>query len=95
MDRHRWGDYWGTPVSRRNRCHTLANTDLICRPDILEKLILLWSKAALSPEMAPRLEKAFGLDMDQMLRMQAWFDATVMRERAGEIDIDRYEPEIG
>jgi antitoxin HigA-1 len=32
-------------------------------------------KAALSPEMAIRLEKAFHLDMDILLRMQAWFDA--------------------
>ena len=54
---------------------------------------LLNEKAALSPEMALRLEKAFGLDMDTMLRMQAWHDAHVMRQRAGEIDIQPYKPE--
>ena len=53
---------------------------------------LLNEKAALSPEMALRIEKAFGLDMDTMLRMQAWFDATRMRERAGEINVERYDP---
>ena len=46
----------------------------------------------LSPEMALRVEKAFGVDMDTMLRMQAWYDATRMRERAGDIDVKPYEP---
>jgi addiction module HigA family antidote len=53
---------------------------------------LINEKAALSPEMALRIEKAFGLDMDTMLRMQAWHDAHVMRARAGEIDVQPYEP---
>ena len=39
--------------------------------------------AALSPEMALRIEKAFGVDMDMLLRMQAWHDSHAMRERAG------------
>jgi plasmid maintenance system antidote protein VapI len=42
--------------------------------------------------MALRIEKAFGLDMDTMLRMQAWHDASQMRERAGEISVRKYEP---
>ncbi len=54
---------------------------------------LVNEKAALSLEMALRIEKAFGLDMDTMLRMQAWFDASVMRERADDIDVARYEHE--
>ncbi|MFZ1428283.1 MAG: HigA family addiction module antitoxin [Geminicoccaceae bacterium] len=49
--------------------------------------------AALSPEMALRLEKAFGVDMDMLLRMQAWHDGHAMRERAGDIQVKRYEPE--
>lgn len=48
--------------------------------------------AALSPEMALRIEKAFGVDMDMLLRMQAWHDSHVMRERAGDIQVKRYEP---
>lgn len=47
-------------------------------------------KASLSPEMALRIEKAFNLDMDTMLRMQAWFDSFVMRQRAAEIDVKPY-----
>ena len=44
--------------------------------------VLVNGKAALSPEMALRIEMAFGLDMEQMLRMQAWFDAAAMRKHA-------------
>jgi len=50
------------------------------------------ANAALSAEMALRLEKAFGVSMDTLLRMQAWYDSYVMRQREGEIDVKRYEP---
>jgi addiction module HigA family antidote len=53
---------------------------------------LVNAKAALSPEMALRIEKAFGVSMDTLLRMQAWYDGYMMRQRAGEIDVKRYEP---
>jgi plasmid maintenance system antidote protein VapI len=60
-------------------------------------------KAALSPDaraearrakarMALRIEKAFGVSLDTLLRMQAWHDAHAMRQRAGEIKVKRYEP---
>lgn len=48
--------------------------------------------AALSAEMALRIEKAFGLDLDMLLRMQAWHDACRIRARADEIAIERYQP---
>ena len=44
---------------------------------------LLNGHAALSPEMALRIEKAFGVGMDMLLQMQAWYDASQMRGRAG------------
>lgn len=50
---------------------------------------LVNSKVRLSPEMARRLEMAFDLDMDQMLRMQAWFDTHEMRTRT-DIKVPRY-----
>jgi addiction module HigA family antidote len=53
---------------------------------------LVNGKAALSPEMALRIEKAFGVSMDTLLRMQAWHDSHAMRQRADEIDVKRYEP---
>ena len=51
---------------------------------------LLNGHAPLSPEMALRLEKAFGVKMDLLLRMQAVYDAARMRARAGEIKVERY-----
>ncbi|MDH5429667.1 MAG: HigA family addiction module antitoxin [Nitrospirota bacterium] len=53
---------------------------------------LVNEKASLSPEMALRLEKAFHLDMDMLLRMQAWFDAWEMRKQAKKIKIAPYVP---
>jgi antitoxin HigA-1 len=53
---------------------------------------LVNEKAALSPEMALRVEKAFGVSMDTLLRMQAWHDSYVMRQRQEEINVQKYEP---
>ncbi len=54
---------------------------------------LLNGHAALSPEMALRIEKAFGVSMDTLLSMQAWYDAARMRKRAAEIAVERYRPD--
>jgi antitoxin HigA-1 len=53
---------------------------------------LVNGKASLSPEMALRIEKAFGMSMDTLLRMQAWYDSYTMREHASEIHVNPYEP---
>ena len=53
---------------------------------------LLNGKAALSPEMAMRIEKAFGPDMDHLLRMQLAYDVAKQRRRTAEIDVKRYVP---
>ena len=53
---------------------------------------LLNGRAALSPEMALRWEKAFDVSMEMMLRMQAAYDAAQMRQRAGKVTVKRYEP---
>ena len=52
---------------------------------------LLNGNASLSPEMALRVEKAFDVNMDMLLRMQAWHDASRMRARADEINVQRYQ----
>ena len=49
-------------------------------------------KAGLSPEMALRIEKAFGVSMDTLLRMAAWHEGHVVRRRSGDIGVKRYEP---
>ena len=53
---------------------------------------LLNEKASLSPEMALRVEKAFGVKMETLLRMQARYDAYHMRQREGDIDVAPYAP---
>ena len=53
---------------------------------------LLRGKAALTPEMALRIEKAFGPDMDHLLRMQLAFDIAKMRRQARSIVVKRYTP---
>jgi len=53
---------------------------------------LVNEKSALSPEMALRGEKAFGVSMKMMLQMQAWHDTYTMRKHADEIEVERYQP---
>jgi len=51
-------------------------------------------KSAVSSEMALRLEKAFGVSMDLLLKMQAGYDAAQARKRADKIKIKRYQPPL-
>ena len=53
---------------------------------------LLAGKAALSAEMALRIEKAFGPDMDHLLRMQLAYDVAKTRQNSSGIAIKRYVP---
>ncbi len=52
--------------------------------------ILLNQHCGLSPDMALRIEKAFGVRMDTLLRMQTAWEIAEARKRAGEFDIARY-----
>jgi addiction module HigA family antidote len=51
---------------------------------------LLNERAALSPEMALRIEKAFGVSMDKLMRMQNSYDIAQARGRAGRIKVSRF-----
>lgn len=53
---------------------------------------LLAGKAALSAEMALRIEKAFGPEMDHLLRMQLAYDVAKTRQKSGDIAVKRYAP---
>jgi len=48
---------------------------------------LLNERAHLSPEMALRLEKAFGLSMEKLMQMQNCFDIAEARKREREINV--------
>ena len=49
-------------------------------------------RSALSPEMAIRIQKAFGVSMETLMRMQNSFDIAQARKREPEITIARYVP---
>ncbi len=53
---------------------------------------LLHGKSSLTPEMALRIEKAFGPDMDHLLRMQLAYDVARTRRHGRSIAIKRYAP---
>jgi addiction module HigA family antidote len=53
---------------------------------------LLNGRAALSPEMAIRLEKAFGPKMEHLMRMQHAYDVAQARAKADQIQVERYVP---
>ena len=52
---------------------------------------VLNERARLSPEMALRIEKAFGVSMDTLMRMQNSYDIAQARMRTGEIEVVLFE----
>ena len=53
---------------------------------------LLNEKSALSAEMALRFEKAFGVSMDTLLRMQTSYEIAETRRNAGRIRVKPFVP---
>ena len=49
-------------------------------------------RSSLSPDMALRIEKAFGVTMDTLMRMQSSYDIAQARKREGEIKVAPYRP---
>jgi addiction module HigA family antidote len=49
-------------------------------------------RSALSSEMALRIEKAFGVSMDTLMRMQKSYDIAQARRREGELNVAPYRP---
>lgn len=52
-------------------------------------------QAALSPDMAIRLDKAFGADMETLMRMQSSYDIAQARQRQGDIAVVRFQKAPG
>lgn len=71
--------------------HEMSVTDVADRLKVSRPAMsnLLNGKAALSPEMAIRFEKAFGIPAETMLRMQTAHDLIEARQHADEIDVER------
>ncbi len=53
---------------------------------------LVNEKAAISPKMAIRLEKAFGSTADTWLRMQMAYDLAQVRKKDDKINVQRFVP---
>jgi addiction module HigA family antidote len=51
---------------------------------------VLNARADLSPEMALRVEKAFGVSMDTLMRMQGSYDIARARERGAGLKVARF-----
>jgi addiction module HigA family antidote len=74
--------------------HGLSVTDAakilrVSRPTLSS---LLNIKADLSGDMALRFEKAFGVDMDTLMRMQNSYDIARTRRREKKIRVVRFKP---
>ena len=52
--------------------------------------ILVNESGGLSSEMALRIEKAFGVRVDTLLRMQTAWEISAARKREGEIEVERF-----
>lgn len=65
-----------------------AKTLGVSRPTLSN---LLNGRASLSPEMALRIEKAFGPKMEHLMRMQLTYDLAHTRAKAHRIRVKRYE----
>ena len=55
---------------------------------------LVNERSQLSPEMALRLEKAFGWPMETLMHMQANHDIAKIRNRQDVLQLERYVPAI-
>ena len=55
---------------------------------------LLNGRADLSGDMALRIEKAFAIKMDTLMRMQASYDIARTRKRESQIHVRRFEPSV-
>ena len=55
---------------------------------------LLNGKADLSGDMALRIEKAFGVKMDTLMRMQASYDIARTRKRENQVRVRRFDPSV-
>ena len=49
-------------------------------------------RSDLSGLMALRIEKAFGVKMDTLMRMQSSYDIALTRKREGELTVEPYRP---
>ena len=79
---------WGAILEPLELSVTRAASILGVRRATLSDLVN--GKSALTAEMAMRIHKAFGPDVDHLLRMQVAYDVAQVRKRAKDIKVKRY-----
>ncbi len=82
------GDFIRTEIVKPAGLSVTAAADAlrVSRPTLSS---LLNGRAALSGEMAIRIEKAFGVKMDTLMRMQSAYDIAQTRKREKQIHVRR------
>jgi antitoxin HigA-1 len=72
----------------------LSVTDAAAALDVTRQALsnLVNERAALTADMALRLEKAFGVSMELLMRMQLAHDVAQVRARERSIKVKRYKP---
>lgn len=83
------GDFIRTEIIEPAGLSVTAAALQVSRPALSS---LLNGKADLSGEMALRIEKAFGVKMETLMRMQSAFDIAKTRSREKEIRVRRFHP---
>ena len=85
------GDFIKTEILEAHRLSVTAAAKVlgVSRPALSN---LLNQNADLSGEMALRIEKAFGVSMDTLMRMQSAYDIAQTRKDASKISVRRYQP---
>jgi addiction module HigA family antidote len=76
--------------------HGLSVTDAALALGVTRPALsaLLNERSHLSPEMALRIEKAFGIAMETLMRMQSSYDIAQARKREGEIKVARFKGKL-
>jgi len=83
------GDFIRTEIIEPTGLSVTAAALQVSRPALSS---LLNGKADLSGEMALRIEKAFGVKMETLMRMQSAYDIAKTRSREREIRVRRFHP---
>jgi addiction module HigA family antidote len=87
---HVGGFIWRELIEPTGLTVTDAATVLgVSRPTLSS---LINAKASLSGDMALRIEKAFGVSMETLMRMQNAYDIAQARKRQNKIKVTRYSP---
>src|SRR4051812_5713456 len=85
------GDFIRTEIIEANSLSVTEGASIlgVSRPALSS---LLNGKADLSGDMAMRIEKAFGVKLDTLMRMQNSYDIARTRLREGQIRVRRISP---